>query len=244
MLGTGAGLSTRQRILWVIVAALIGAVVGVAVCELVDAFLLAITVSAGIAIVTGLVLFALGGYVVYRVYKGQDDNKWIAILNVVLAVSMFVTGIWCFLLNREITPSVHWFARVLMYAMLGAALTFLFVYALGELVSVLTRKLKFLPQVKSLQTRRQAITVLAGAVVSGVMWGITFGWKEVALPSGFDASAIAALVAADQAITVPISAVTGAAMAVALQWVRSRSDSYMLAVSQENDTLNADDDDV
>ena len=44
----------------------------------------------------------------------------------------------------------------------------------------------------------QAITVLAGASVSGVMFGFTFGWKEIALPSGFDASAIAALVLADQ----------------------------------------------
>jgi len=68
---------------------------------------------------------------------------------------MFVTGIWCFLLNRSITPSLNWVVRVFMYLMLGASLTFLAVYALGELVTWLSSKIRFLPAVKTLQTRAQ-----------------------------------------------------------------------------------------
>jgi len=54
MLGRGGSDSRGKRILWAVIAGVIGAVVGVVVCEIADALLLAITVEAFIAIVRNM----------------------------------------------------------------------------------------------------------------------------------------------------------------------------------------------
>ena len=88
----GAGMSMKRRIAFAAIAAIIGAVIGVAICELVDAFLLAITVEAGVAIVrlqyaTQVIIEVSSrcNLVCYQrlrlcqVHKGEEDNKWVAI---------------------------------------------------------------------------------------------------------------------------------------------------------------------
>ena len=162
-------------------SAAVGGVFGAIISVVVNNALIEISITPFFATVFGLVLVLLGGLMIWR--KLWEEHQYPLTRILVLAFSSLVllSGISCFLLEKDWFKKIPANAKVPMYMMLGISLCFAVSFSLVDLLNLYADRCSSYASsgVPLVSSPAQIFLVLAGAVSMGAAFGLMFGAMDV-----------------------------------------------------------------
>ena len=213
--------TSKTRLVW---GSVVGFLLGALVAVVVGNALVEISVSAVFSIIFGVVLIILGSIIIWRAWSADESTPPLSKLLVTsFAVLVFLSGIFCFVLERDWVTTLTPASKVPMYLMLGISLCFAVSYSL---VDLLNQGCFSCGCVSSYGDSRPIITspaqvylILTVAMAMGAMFGLIFGLLDVE-----DEPYPQHRFAEQQIISIPIGAVLGAVVGFLNQ--KLRQDAY------------------
>ena len=164
-----------------IASAGVGGVLGAIISVVVNNALIEISITPFFATVFGIVLVLLGGLMIWR--KLFEENQYPVTRFLVLAFSTLVllSGIACFLLEKDWFNKIPPRAKIPMYMLLGISLCFAVAFSLVDLLNLYADRCSpFASRGQPLvSSPPQIFLVLAGAILMGASFGLMFGAMDV-----------------------------------------------------------------
>lgn len=214
----------RQARFWsaILSRLLLGIIFGALGSLMVNCALVEISLSPLFAVAFGVLFLLSGGTIAWQVLlePGGGESR---VLLLGFAALVGTSGVLCFLLERDWSHGLSRSAKVPLYATLGVSLSFSTHFTALDLLGKLREALGCdvggaAPTI--VRTRWQARLLALVAVVTGCMYGLSFGIMDVEdAPRG---PALRAALQRETRVCYPIGAVAGAFAAVAARAVELR----------------------
>ena len=216
-----------------IASAAVGGVLGAIISVVVNNALIEISITPFFATVFGIVLVLLGGLMIWR--KLFEENQYPVTRFLVLAFSTLVllSGIACFLLEKDWFNKIPPRAKIPMYMLLGISLCFAVAFSLVDLLNLYADRCSpFASRGQPLvSSPPQIFLVLAGAILMGASFGLMFGAMDVE-----DDDASHRKLRTEERASLPIGFVLGATVGCLNSLVGTSSHSHHRERGFGNDT--------
>jgi hypothetical protein len=215
-----------------IASAAVGGVLGAIISVVVNNALIEISITPFFATVFGIVLVLLGGLMIWR--KLFEENQYPATRFLVLAFSTLVllSGIACFLLEKDWFNKIPPRAKIPMYMLLGISLCFAVAFSLVDLLNLYADRCSPFARGQPLvSSPPQIFLVLAGAIMMGASFGLMFGAMDVE-----DDDASHRKLRTEERASLPIGFVLGATVGCLNSLVGTSSHSHHRERGFGNDT--------
>ena len=162
-------------------SAAVGGVFGAVISVVVNNALIEISITPFFAAVFGLVLVLLGALMIWRKLWEEHQYPRTRLLVVAFSVLVLLSGIACFLLEKDWFNKIPPRTKVPMYMFLGISLCFALSFSLVDLLNLYWDRCSPIayrgqPLVSS---PPQIFLVLAGAILMGASFGLMFGAMDV-----------------------------------------------------------------
>ena len=155
-----------------------GGILGAGVSVVVNNALIEISLTPFFATVFGLVLLLLGALMLWRKLYEQHESNVARLLVMCFSILVLLSGLSCFLLEKDWFKLIPARAKVPMYMSLGISLSFAVSFSVVDLLNLYADRcgrMRF-PLVSSAP---QIFLVLTGAVAMGAIFGLIFGAMDV-----------------------------------------------------------------
>jgi len=195
----------------------VGMCLGAFISLIVDAALFEIGESYVFGAIFGLCLMTIGGIILWRVkpLPGERLTRW-RILVCGFSLMVLLSGMMCFLLNKNWIIRLSPGLKLPMYTMLGTSLCFALTFSIVDMLNNVSCSRELVAQ-PLVQSSKQIYVVLMASVVMGCLFGFSFGLLDVE-----DDSTKHYRLDEDQAINTAIGSAVGALMGGANQYLRDR----------------------
>jgi len=209
----------------VTLAAFIGSVLGMVIAFLVICTLVEISLSYFEAVLFGIILIMLGGFILARTLCSSEalNERLYRIILGGFAVLVVISGLCCFALQENWHKSLSTHQKIPIYFLLGTTLSFSIIFGMGDIVNICGTRCTGEDDVPIFHTNAQIYLVVIAAVVMGAVEGLIFGCldaeDDVYLHDQFQKTREAC---------VPLGGVTGAIVGILNQMFRhgGTPDSY------------------
>ena len=164
-----------------IASAAVGGVLGSIISVVVNNALIEISITPFFATVFGIVLVLLGGLMIWRKLFEEHQYPMTRLLVLAFSTLVLLSGVACFLLEKDWFNKIPPRAKVPMYMFLGISLCFAVAFSLVDLLNLYSDRCSTFarrgqPLVSS---PPQIFLVLAGAILMGASFGLMFGAMDV-----------------------------------------------------------------
>merc|ERR1711934_105079 len=207
-----------------IIAAFIGSLVGMLIAFLVICTLVEISLSYFEAVLFGVILVLLGGFILARTMCASDQpERFYRIILGGFAVLVVISGLCCFALTENWHKQLTVKEKIPIYFLLGTTLSFSIIFGMGDIVNICGTRCTGEDETPIFHTNAQIYLVVIAAVIMGAVEGLIFGCldaeDDVYLHDQFQKTRQAC---------VPLGGVTGSIVGVLNQMFRhvQTSDAY------------------
>ena len=157
-----------------------GGIIGGSISVIVNNALIEISLTPFFAAVLGIVLLLLGGLMMWRKLWEAHDAPCMRVLVLCFSALVLLSGISCFLLEKNWFKTISPNAKIPMYMSLGVSLCFSVSFTAVDLLNAYHDRHSYDMRQRSLvSTPQQVGVVLAGAVTQGALFGLMFGAMDV-----------------------------------------------------------------
>ena len=162
------------------IAAIFGAIFGVAVSWIVNCTLVEISLNSFFSVYFGTLFLLIGGIIFWRIFAGgpamgQPARKP---LLVTFASLVIVSGILCFVLDEN-WVRLSSGAKVPLYTLLGVSVCFALVFSSIDVLNWCIGSCQSANAKAIVETPRQVYLILGVSVVMGAAFGFIFGFLDV-----------------------------------------------------------------
>ena len=158
----------------------VGAVLGGCISVVVNNALIEISLTPFFAGVFGLVLLLLGSLMLWRKLWESHEAPCMRFLVLSFSSLVLLSGVSCFLLEKDWFKTISPRMKVPMYMMLGVSLCFSVSFTAVDLLNAYHDRHSYDMRRRSLvSTPQQVGIVLVGAVSMGASFGLMFGAMDV-----------------------------------------------------------------
>lgn len=194
-----------------------GAVVGCLVSVLVNEAMLQISTNAFFSVIFGFVLLVMGCVILWRIHaqakqmqrheggggirQSSSSKHFVACF----AVLVIVSGLFCFVLEKNWFTTVSYKAKIPMYSLLGVALWFALSFITVDLLNYFAGCCLPNNTRPFVSTASQICLVLLAAILLGIYFGVVFGTLDVEDDVTTDYTSLRR----DAMWTVPVGAIVG-----------------------------------
>ena len=157
-----------------------GGIIGGCISVIVNNALIEISLTPFFAAVFGIVLILLGSLMIWRKLWEDHEAPCMRIMLLSFSSLVLVSGLSCFLLEKDWFKMIPPKAKVPMYMSLGISLCFSVSFTAVDLLNAYHDRHSYDMRQRSLVSTPQQIgVVLAGAVAQGAAFGLMFGAMDV-----------------------------------------------------------------
>ncbi len=219
-------------------AFLAGAVIGILVSFTVNCTLVEISINAFFAVYFGILFLLIAGLILWRVKNGDHPRPC---LLVCFSSLVLVSGLLCFILEKNWFVNMSPGLKVPLYSILGVAVCFALLFSIIDLINYCCGLCSNDQDSKPLvETEMQVYLVVAAAVIMGFIFGLVFGLLDV---EDADMAHLKVALLREESICYPIGALLGGVASAINQYLREESDDYTYNTLDDDDLEDDDDDD-
>eukprot|EP01006_Ploeotia_vitrea_P062257 TRINITY_DN809_c0_g1_i1.p2 TRINITY_DN809_c0_g1~~TRINITY_DN809_c0_g1_i1.p2 ORF type:complete len:258 (-),score=130.22 TRINITY_DN809_c0_g1_i1:84-791(-) len=202
------------------VAAAFGAAIGMVVSFTVNCTLVEISINGFFAVYFGVLFILIASLILWRVKTGDHPKPWLLIA---FSGLVLMSGLLCFVLEKNWFMSMAPGWKVPLYSMLGIAVTFALLFSIIDLINYCCGLCQGDDSKPLVETESQVYLVVATAVVMGFVFGLIFGLLDI---EDEKLTHLRIALMREQSICYPIGAVLGAISAALNQWFREQPEQY------------------
>eukprot|EP00919_Chromeraceae_sp_WS-2016_P069772 GHVR01165412.1.p1 GENE.GHVR01165412.1~~GHVR01165412.1.p1 ORF type:complete len:244 (-),score=44.79 GHVR01165412.1:245-976(-) len=160
-------------------SALVGLVLGVAVSLVVNCTLVEISLSAFFSMYFGLVFVVVGGAIIWRVSKQDDDGSSLRKQLIFFATMIIISGVICFMLERHLFVHMSALSKIPLYVLLGVSVSFALVFSIVDFVNFIGGFMQNEHTKPVVESKAQVYLILLVSVIMGSVFGLVFGVLDV-----------------------------------------------------------------
>lgn len=175
-----AELDMRDLVVKGIASAAIGCALGMLTSLIVNCTLVEISLSPFFATYFGLLFVSVGGVILWRISgrateEAQDRKRQLTLF----AVLIIVSGVLCFLLERNWFVGLSRLAKLPIYVLLGVSVSFALMFSLVDLINYSIGLMQHSLARPLVESKSQVYLVLGISLVKGALFGFIFGIMDV-----------------------------------------------------------------
>jgi len=167
---------------------LVGAALGVLIEYVVNASLEEISINPMFSAAFGLCFIGLGGVILWRVVAPDTDqperSTFLKVSTMVAALAVILAGLFCFCLDKYWFRSLSAHAKIPMYTLLGATVTYALCFSIVDMLNQGVCWCKCCREGEEavtplVSTPAQMWSLMAVGCISGAFYGCLFGYIDV-----------------------------------------------------------------
>lgn len=198
-----------NRVVQHVLAALVGAMIGIFASFTVNCTLVEISINTFFAYYFGFLFLLIGSIIGYRVWSGEHPKPR---LLGTFSGMILLSGLMCFMLEEAWFRRMHPSFKIPVYSLLGVSVCFALLFSLIDVINYCST-LCFPPEHTRplVNTEAQIYLVVATAVCMGFSFGFVFGYFD---SEDEKLTGIRMALMREESICYPIGALLGAVAAV------------------------------
>eukprot|EP00916_Digyalum_oweni_P003697 GHVL01006598.1.p1 GENE.GHVL01006598.1~~GHVL01006598.1.p1 ORF type:complete len:237 (+),score=26.08 GHVL01006598.1:26-712(+) len=162
------------------VSSSIGIIFGIIISLIVNCTLIEISLSAFFSIYFGLLFIAAGLIILWRVLgQASDENNPRKLQLTFFAVMIVVSGVLCFILERNWFVGLSALTKLPLYTILGTSVSFALVFSAVDLLNYAIGLMQLSVVKPLVESQAQIYLVLVTAIAMGAIFGFIFGLMDV-----------------------------------------------------------------
>ena len=222
------------------IAAILGALFGVAVSWIVNCTLVEISLNSFFSVYFGSLFLLIGGIIFWRVLAVGPNDRQPAKkpLLVCFASLVVLSGVMCFILDENwVHLSAH--AKIPLYTLLGISVCFALVFSSIDVLNWIVGSCQHASAKALVETPRQVYLILGVSVIMGAAFGFIFGTMDVEdAAKGWD---LREALVNEEKKCYPLGLILGAIAAVMNEKLRNNEDSNGYDPIRQQDNFDDDD---
>jgi len=228
---------TRDMICKGTASAIVGVFLGIMVSLIVNCTLVEISLSSFFALYFGVLFISVGIVILWRIHASSlhtgDNSKPRQLQLMFFSSLIIVSGILCFVLERNWFVGLSPLAKVPLYTLLGISVAFALVFSLVDLLNYLTGL--FQPQVAKtlVESKQQVYLVLTITLLMGGIFGFIFGVLDVEDELGYH---MRLALLREEHYCYPVGALLGGIAGFGNEYLRHQEDALLKLRKTEFDT--------
>jgi len=207
------------------VSGLVGAFLGMIISLIVNCTLVEISLSAFFSMYFGILFIAVGVIILWRIL-GQDgvsDGQGKRMQLTVFALLIIISGVVCFVLERNWFVGLTPLSKVPLYTILGVSVAFALTFSVVDLINYVLGFLQVSIAKPLVESTSQVYAVLMVALVMGGIFGFIFGVMDVEDEVSYQ---IRLALLREEHYCYPIGAVLGGVAGFANEYLAEKENRY------------------
>mmetsp|Transcript_79429 Transcript_79429/g.182071 ORF Transcript_79429/g.182071 Transcript_79429/m.182071 type:complete len:248 (+) Transcript_79429:50-793(+) len=208
---------------------LVGSLLGIMISLVVNCTLVEISLSAFFSLYFGVLFMSVGVLILYRIQQGPNPGELPPDAGgtrkaqlTVFALIIILSGVLCFVLERNWFVALSPVSKVPLYSLLGVAVAFALTFSIMDLLNYVLGFLQGSSSSKPLLASASQVTlVLCVALVMGACYGFVFGLMDVEDEVSYQ---IRLALLREEHYCFPIGAVLGGIGGVGNEYIRYHED--------------------
>jgi len=209
-----------QKLTRLTLAFLAGAVIGILVSFTVNCTLVEISINAFFAVYFGILFLLIAGLILWRVKNGDHPRPCLLMS---FSSLVLVSGLLCFILEKNWFVNMSAGFKVPLYSILGVAVCFALLFSIIDLINYCCGMCQSHEARPLVETETQVYLVVTAAVIMGFIFGLVFGLLDV---EDADMGHLKVALLRDESICYPIGGILGGIASAINQYLREEHDDY------------------
>eukprot|EP00922_Rhytidocystis_sp_ex-Travisia-forbesii_P033737 GHVS01050118.1.p1 GENE.GHVS01050118.1~~GHVS01050118.1.p1 ORF type:complete len:301 (+),score=49.25 GHVS01050118.1:283-1185(+) len=206
-----------------VASATVGAVLGMITSLIVNCTLVEVSMSPFFAMYFGLLFISVGGVILWRLNGNVSEQAQARKLQLMFfALLIILSGILCFVLERNWFIGLNRFAKVPIYVLLGISIAFALTFSLVDLINYTMGLVQHTLARPLVESKNQVYLVLCLSLVKGALFGLVFGVMDVEDEAAYH---FRLALLREEHFCYPIGAVLGAVAGFGNEYLRQKEET-------------------
>eukprot|EP00922_Rhytidocystis_sp_ex-Travisia-forbesii_P025739 GHVS01037752.1.p1 GENE.GHVS01037752.1~~GHVS01037752.1.p1 ORF type:complete len:295 (+),score=68.76 GHVS01037752.1:166-1050(+) len=206
-----------------LVSALVGSVLGMLTSLIVNCTLVEVSLSPFFAMYFGLLFISVGAIILWRINGNVSDHAQSRKLQLMFfALLIILSGVLCFVLERNWFIGLNRFAKVPIYVLLGISIAFALTFSLVDLINYSMSLFQHTLARPLVEAKNQVYLVLCVSLLKGALFGLVFGVMDVEDEASYH---IRLALLREEHFCYPIGALLGALAGFGNEYLRQKEEA-------------------